>query len=547
MGDPIEAQALIETYGQGRAPGRPLWLGSLKSNIGHTQAAAGIAGVIKAVLALRHGVLPRTLHVDRPSPHVGWRAGAVELLTEARPWPETGSRAGRGLVLRRQRHQRPRHPRTGPGTNGGGTGISTRTGSGGGTGSGTRTGSGDRALPWVLSGKSEAALRDQARRLLAHLRDRPEATCADIGHSLLTSRTLFDHRGVVVGEDRAALLAGLTALAEERRDGRNWGKRGGRRTGTGHGPGGRRPQDGVRLPGQGSQWVGMGAELWDASPVFRRELRACAAALEPYVDWPVVDVVRGTPDAAPLDRVDVVQPALWAVMVSLAAVWRSMGSARRRWWGTARGDRRRVRGGRPVAGDAARAVALRARALTALSGTGAMVSLALPVAQVRERLTRWDGRISVAAVNGPVSVAVAGDRDALAELVRSCEDDEVSTWWLPVDYASHSPHVERVREDLLEALEPIRPRPATVPMLSTVTGAYLSGPELDAGYWYRNLRGTVEFADAVAGLAAAGHRAFVEVSPHPVLTLGCGSWPRPSPPTRSWWARCAATKAARTA
>nr|CRI73799.1 CongC protein [Streptomyces conglobatus] len=508
LGDPIEAQALIEAYGRHRAADRPLWLGSLKSNIGHTQAAAGIAGVIKTVLALRHGVLPRTLHADRPSPHIDWSAGTVRLLTEARPWPATdgprraavssfgvsGTNAHAVLEQAPADHtpdgDQPRPPVAG-------------------------------VVPWVLSAKSETALRAQARRLREHLTAGPDTTAADtgdspldVGHSLLTSRTLFDHRAVVVGADRDELLGGLAALAALAAGDEA------PRVITGRASAATRKVVFV-FPGQGSQWLGMGAELWDASPVFRDTLRECADALRPHVDWPVVDVVRGTADPALLDRVDVVQPALWAVMVSLAAVWRSTGVHPAAVVGHSQGEIAAAH----VAGalslpDAARAVALRSRALTALSGTGGMVSLALPVARVRERLARFDGRISVAAVNGPGSVVVAGDRDALAELVEWCAADEVSTWWLPVDYASHSRHVDRVREELLDALEPVRPGPVAVPMVSTVTGEYLQGPELDARYWYRNLRETVEFDRVVAALVAAGHRAFVEVSPHPVLTVG---------------------------
>ncbi|MEU8825291.1 type I polyketide synthase [Streptomyces sp. NPDC048636] len=500
LGDPIEARALLETYGRDRPADRPLWLGSLKSNIGHTQAAAGIAGVIKMVLALRHGRLPRTLHTDRPSPHIDWSSGAVRLLTEARPWPGTdGPRRAAvssfgvsGTNAHALLEQAPpagepveERERTPP--------------------------QAAAVLPWVLSAKSEAALRVQARQLVAHLRARPEAEPVDIGHSLVTSRTLFDHRAVVIGADRAALVGGVAAVAA-----------GDEAAGVVSGRAGSGARKVVFVfPGQGSQWLGMGAQLWDVSPVFRTELLACAEALRPFVDWSVVDVVRGVSGAASLDRVDVVQPALWAVMVSLAAVWRSMGVRPGAVVGHSQGEIAAA----CVAGalsreDAARAVALRARALTTLSGSGAMVSMALPVGPVRERLARWAGRISVAAVNGPASVVVAGDRDALEELVESCAADELSTWWVPVDYASHSRHVERVREELLTALAPIRPRPVEVPLLSTVTGEYVSGTELDAEYWYRNLRGTVEFEGVIAGLAAAGYRGFIEVSPHPVLLTG---------------------------
>ncbi|TGA86458.1 type I polyketide synthase, partial [Streptomyces palmae] len=485
-------------YGRGRDGDRPLWLGSLKSNIGHTQAAAGIAGVIKTVLALHHGQLPATLHVDRPSPHIDWSSGAVRLLTEARPWPATG-RPRRAAVSSFGVSGTNAHTILEQAPAEQAPAVSSEVVPSGGV------------VPWVLSARGEAALRAQAARLRAHVLARPEVALVDVGHSLVASRALFDHRAVAFGDDREALLEGLAALAAgESVDGVVAG-----RTVAGV----RRPV--FVFPGQGSQWLGMGARLWDASPVFRTELLACAEALEPYVDWPVVDVVRGLAGPEVLERVDVVQPALWAMMMSLAAVWRSRGVRPAAVVGHSQGEiAAACVAGALTREDGALAVALRGRALTGLSGSGGMILLALPVDQVRERLTRWEGRISVASVNGPASVVVAGDRDALTELFESCAAEELSTWWVPVDYASHSGHVERVREELLAALEPIRPRAATVPLLSTVTGEQVSGPELDAEYWYRNLRQTVEFQQVITELVASGHRAFIEVSPHPVLTFG---------------------------
>ncbi|WP_407649755.1 type I polyketide synthase [Goodfellowiella coeruleoviolacea] len=494
LGDPIEAQALLATYGKDRAADRPLWLGSLKSNIGHTQAAAGVAGVIKMVLAMRHGVLPRTLHVDQPSPHVDWESGAVSLLTDPQPWPETGRPRRAGVssfgVSGTNAHVILEQVATAAATEPGLPAAALP------------------VLPWVLSGKTETALRQQADRLRALVADDPTLDPADIGLSLATTRTVFDHRAVLVGADRDALLAALSALAADQPDPAVV-----RGVPT---PGGRPV---LVFPGQGSQWTGMAVELLDSNPVFAERMAECAAALQPFVGWSAIDVVRGVPGAPGLERVDVVQPVLFAVMVSLAEVWRSCGVEPAAVVGHSQGEIAAA----CVAGalsleDAARVVALRSVELGALAGRGGMVSVALPVDEVRERLESWGERLSVAAVNGARSVVVSGDTEALDELLAGCAADGVRARRVPVDYASHSAQVEAVEEGLLEVLAPIRPTSATVPLYSTVTGGPINTAELDAGYWYFNLRQTVEFDQATRALLADGHTVFVECSPHPVLT-----------------------------
>src|SRR5271166_1512587 len=306
LGDPIEAQAILATYGRERPAGRPVWLGSIKSNMAHTQAAAGVAGVIKMVQAIRHGVLPATLHVDVPSPHVDWSAGSVSLLTESRPWPVGGGprRAGvssfgiSGTNAHVILEQAPAVAESA-------AGLADSSGPGSGVGL--------SVVPWVVSGKSGEALAAQAGRLVAHVRADEGLDAVDVGVSL-AGRSVFEHRAVVVGADRAELLAGLSGLA----DGcAGAGVVVGRAQSVG--------QPVMVFPGQGSQWVGMGAQLLDASPVFAEQMRLCGEALDRYVDWSLADVVRGVGGAPGLDRVDVVQPVLWAVMVSLASLWRSVG------------------------------------------------------------------------------------------------------------------------------------------------------------------------------------------------------------------------------
>ncbi|MBI0300835.1 acyltransferase domain-containing protein, partial [Streptomyces sp. PRKS01-29] len=307
LGDPIEAQALLATYGQNRPAERPLWLGSLKSNIGHAQAAAGVAGVIKMVLAMRQNTLPKTLHVERPTTKVDWASGAVSLLTEARAWPETGRPRRAGIssfgVSGTNAHvilEQAPEPDT-PEAQTDKTGTPGLVATGG-------------VVPWILSGKTPAALRAQAERLVSHLQTEDAPNAVDVGWSLATTRTALEHRAVILTTDTESGIATARALTQGQPDPHLI-------TGhaTAHG------KTVFVFPGQGAQWAGMGAQLLDTSPVFAEHLHACAAALAPYVDWSLIDVITGAPHAPTLDRVDVVQPATFAVVVSLAALWQSIG------------------------------------------------------------------------------------------------------------------------------------------------------------------------------------------------------------------------------
>ncbi|WP_319305887.1 type I polyketide synthase [Streptomyces scabiei] len=270
------------------------------------------------------------------------------------------------------------------------------------------------------------------------------------------------------------------------------------------------------FPGQGSQWVGMAAGLWESSSVFRERMVECERALEPFVEWSLSAVVRGEEGAPGLDRVDVVQPVLFAVMVSLAQVWRSCGVEPAAVVGHSQGEiaAAAVCGALSLE-DAARVVALRSRALGVLAGLGGMVSVALPVGEVSARL---GGGLSVAAVNGPLSTVVSGDVAGLEGLLASCEVEGVRARRIPVDYASHSVQVERIRDELVELLGPVRPRCGGVPFYSAVSGGVVEGSVLDGGYWYSNLRQTVDFHGATRALLGDGFDVFVEVSAHPVLT-----------------------------
>ncbi|MCV7167979.1 type I polyketide synthase, partial [Mycobacterium stomatepiae] len=494
LGDPIEAQAILATYGQDRPADQPLWLGSIKSNMGHTSAAAGVAGVIKMVQAMRHGVMPKTLHVDVPTPHVDWSAGAVSLLTDQRAWPpvDRPRRAGvssfgisgtNAHVILEQ--AAPLETIGGPGVN-------------------------DMPVaPWVLSARSAEALAGQAQRLLARVQDDPQLAVADVGWSLVSVRSVFEHRAVVVGT-RDELIAGLAGLAA--------GEVGanvvvGRAQAVG--------KTVFVFPGQGSQWIGMGAQLLNTAPVFAEQLNRCEKALGEYVQWSLIDVIRGAAGDPGLDRVDVVQPALWAIMVSLAELWRSLGVQPDAVIGHSQGEIAAA----CVAGalsleDGARVVALRSRLLVQLSGAGGMVSLACGLEQARDLLAPAGERLNIAAVNGVSAIVVSGEVDALEELMRRCEGAGVRARRIDVDYASHSAQVDAIREPLVETLNGIEPRSSSVTFFSTVTGEPLDTAGLNADYWFRSIRQTVQFEQAVRTACDAGYRVFIESSPHPVLVAG---------------------------
>ncbi|MEV6766953.1 acyltransferase domain-containing protein, partial [Streptomyces sp. NPDC051105] len=539
LGDPIEAKALLATYGQERAAeSGPLRLGSIKSNIGHTQAAAGVAGIIKMVMAMRHSTLPATLHVDAPSPHVDWTAGEVRLLTEAEPWPASDRPRRVGVssfgvggtnahVILEEAPTAPApadaaaKPTESAETGDAGQAAAVRspggapsdvpaeTGDAGGPSAAQHAGGTPVAVPVLLSARSEAALRAQADRLRARMIAQPELGLLDIGFSQATTRAHLERRAAVVATDRGALLTGLGALsaAEPAAHVLEGPATGGKSV--------------FVFPGQGAQWERMAMELLDSSPVFAEEIAACAKALSPYVDWRLEDVLRAAPGAPSLERVDVVQPALFSVMVSLARLWRSNGIEPAAVLGHSQGEIAAAY----VAGalsldDAARVVALRSRAVRErLAGGGGMVSVALPVDRVEEQLAAYEGRVSVAAVNSPTTAVVAGAPDALDELMTVWENDGVRARRVPVDYASHSAQVETIHDELLELLAPLTPRTGDIPFYSTVEGAFIDTTRLDGSYWYANLRGRVGFEPAVRALVENGVNCFIEASPHPVLTM----------------------------
>ncbi|MFI9504816.1 type I polyketide synthase [Nocardia sp. NPDC052566] len=496
LGDPIEAQALLGTYGRAHGPERPLWLGSLKSNIGHAQAAAGVGGVIKMVMAMRHGTLPRTLHVDRPSTKVDWSAGEVRLLTEPVPWPplDRPRRAGVSsfgisgtnahVILEQAPATREEAPAavTPPAEPVG------------------------AVMPWVLSAAGSRALGEQAVRLGSHIfqqSSRENAVAAhDVGYSLAATRATLGHRAVVLGADRDELLSGVEALG-----------RGDAIPGVVSG----RVVSGATgfvFSGQGAQWAGM-AERLRTHPVFAAAFDEVVAELNPLLDQPIsLDDALTTTDL--INQTVFAQAGLFAFEVALYRLLEAWGLRPGLVAGHSIGEIAAAH----IAGvlslsDACTLVAARGRLMQALPAGGAMVAVGAPESAVAPLLT--DG-VSIAAVNSPTSVVVSGvatEVDALAEVFA---EKSWRTSRLRVSHAFHSGLMEPMSTEFASVLEGLSFARPAIPLVSTVTGARVTDEMSDPAYWVRQVRATVRFADAVTTMTDAGVVRFAEVGPDAVLT-----------------------------
>ncbi|MEU9291866.1 SDR family NAD(P)-dependent oxidoreductase, partial [Streptomyces sp. NPDC048275] len=483
LGDPIEAQAILATYGQDRPAEKPLWLGSLKSNIGHAQAAAGVAGVIKMVMAMRHGVLPKTLHADNPSPHVDWEAGAVSLLTEAQPW-ETDGRPRRAAVssfgisgtnahLILEQPEEASEP-VGPSVSSSGP------------------------LPWVLSAKSLPALHDQAARLHDLITDQPELSPADIAHSLITSRTQFEHRAVVITDDNP--LHALHTLAH----------------GTPHPSVITGSTSGGKLAflftGQGAQRVGMGQELYDTYPAFADAFDAVLEHFEPGLR----EIIADNPDGQ-LDQTRNTQPALFAIEVALFRLLESWGLRPDYLAGHSIGELAAAHCADVLSlEDACTLVTTRARLMQTAQTGGAMAAIQATEDEIQPELTK---HVSIAAINGPQSVVIAGDHEQVDAIATRWKEQGRKTKLLKVSHAFHSPHMDSILDDFQSVAATLTYETPTIPVVSNVTGQLATAEHLqNPAYWTRHIREAVRFHHGVTTLHQAGVTTFVELGPDGTLT-----------------------------
>ncbi|RJQ75670.1 SDR family NAD(P)-dependent oxidoreductase [Pseudonocardiaceae bacterium YIM PH 21723] len=483
-GDPVEAAALGEVFGHERMPDDPLLVGSVKTNVGHLEAAAGVVGLVKVALAIHHRRIPASLHFERPNPAISLARSRLRVVQEDRAWPGGGPRlagvssfgiggANCHVVLATPpaaRESRPVHIR-------------------------------DRA-PVVIHARSAVALRGQAARLRDWVVRHPELTPVDVGHSALHTRSAMRHRAVLVAADREELVAGLSAVAagEPHPDVIS-----GKTHDSAKGP------VAWVFPGQGAQWVGMGLGLWRDSPAFAESMERCQRHLDGLVSWSLRGVLA---DEALLSRVDVIQPTLFAVMVSLAEVWRAAGVRPDAVVGHSQGEiAAAVVAGVMSLADGISLIVQRSAVASRLSGQGLMASIAMPASEVPVR-----GDVVVAAVNGPNSVVVSGSEDAVRALVDDCAARGIRTRIIPTFFASHSPLVEKIKDEVISAAASVNHVNSETAFYSTVTGGRVQGANLDAGYWYRNLRQSVCFSGAIEAMVADGYATFVEISPHPGLT-----------------------------
>ncbi|WP_042374973.1 type I polyketide synthase, partial [Streptacidiphilus neutrinimicus] len=502
LGDPIEAQALLATYGKDRPQDRPLWLGSVKSNIAHTQAAAGVAGVIKMVMAMRHGLLPRTLHADTASPVVDWSAGAVRVLSTEQDWPEREEPRRAGVssfgfsgtnahaIIEQAPAPAPRpaaeeepeqdaDPRDA---------VAPRT----------------PVVPWALSGRTAEALTDQAERLLARLDAEPGLAAADVAYSLATSRAAFEHRAVLVGADRAELRDTLAAFTRGEAD-------------VPQGVTSSAGKVAYLLAGQGSQRLAMGAELYADFPVFAQAYDAVCAELDRYLERPLKEAVA---DPELIHRTGFTQPALFALEVALFRLVESWGVRPDFLAGHSIGELAAAHvSGVLSLGHAAALVAARGRLMQQLPSGGAMAAVRASENEVRPLLAGREGEIGIAAVNGPASVVISGTEQAVREVSELLEAQGRRTKRLTVSHAFHSPLMDGMLDTFRAVAARLTYAAPRIPIVSTLTGRLATAEELcSPDYWVRHVREAVRFHDAVLALENEGARTFLELGPDGTLT-----------------------------
>ncbi|MGH2960504.1 MAG: type I polyketide synthase, partial [Solirubrobacterales bacterium] len=492
-GDPVEASALGAALASARSPERRLLVGSAKTNIGHLEGAAGIAGFIKSALCIFERELVPSLNFERANPEIDLDALGLEVNTELRAWPNDGRPLAAGVSsfgvggtnvhVVVQEAPAPVAPARGSPAE-------------------------SRGLPWLFSARTAPALREQAASLAVELSaDSRQLADDDIAYTLATRKTVFDRRAAVLAVDGGRPLAGLDALTQNR---------------ISHdvveGDAARGRKVAFVFPGDGAGWPGMAKDLYETSEVFAGMMDECEAAFEPLTDWSLSDVLKRG-DEGELSRDEILQPCLFAVMVSLAAVWRHHGVEPEAVVGHSQGEVAAAY----VAGalsleDAARVVIGRINAIVENLEGGGLASVALPASELEPWLAKYGERLSIAARNAPSATVVAGETDLLVALVEDLRSSEVPAVVLGITYASHSAHVEAAEKSILANLADVAPRPSSIPMVSSSTADLIEGEQLDAAYWYRAERQPVLFAQATERLAELGVDTIIEVAPHPVLS-----------------------------
>ncbi len=506
LGDPIEAGAILATYGQERD--EPLLFGSLKSNIGHTQAAAGVSGVIKAVLAMREGTMPKTLHVDQPSSKIDWEAGRVELLTEAREW-ETDGKPRRAAV-----------------SSFGATGTNAHlileqapvVGRDPGPGASAKDRDGDEEslslagpLPLLLSAKAPEALAEQASRLATHVGENPEFSLPDLAYSLATTRAGMEHRAVLLASEREELLVGLSALA-----------RGERPASATLAQAPASPRLAYLFTGQGSQRPGMGKELYETYPAYREALDQVVAAIDPLIGRSLAELIlseEGSKEAQELSHTSHAQPALFATQVALARLYESWGLRPQAMAGHSVGELSAAHlAGVLSLADATRLVCSRGALMGALPEGGAMLAIEATEEEAFELIAAREAELSLAAINSPSSCVISGVEAAIEECEAAWKEQGRKSKRLDVSHAFHSPLMEPMLEEFAEACASLDFQTPQLPIVSCLTGEVLTPEQAtDPNYWVTHVREPVRFAAAIETLLGEGTTTALELGPDPVL------------------------------
>ncbi|MFI0112530.1 amino acid adenylation domain-containing protein [Streptomyces globisporus] len=498
VGDPIEANALARALAVGRAPGAHAYVGSVKTNIGHTESAAGIAGLIKTVLSIEHRTIPPHINLENLNPAIDPATLPYEIPTRPTAWPahEGPARAGVNsfgfggtnahVVLEEAPPPVPPAPRN-------------------------AASAGRRWSILPLSARRPDALAEMAAGIRAELAgdNGPAVALDSLGHTLAHRRQHLPERLAVVHSSRASLDEALAAH-----------ERGEPHPRVVHG----RARDAADrglvwvFTGMGPQWWGMGRQLLEEEPVFRDAVTACDRALREFADWSLVEELTAEESVSRMTETWLAQPANFAVQVGLAALWRSHGVRPDAVVGHSTGEIAAFHtAGVYSLRDAARIVVHRSRLQQTLAGTGTMLAVSLSEDEAERRVRPYRDRVSIAAVNSPTAITLAGDEAALTLLAEELRAEQQFAKFLTVEVPYHSVGMERIKGELLAELAPLEPRPAEVPLYLTGVEGTARGEELDAAYWWKNVRDRVRFRSAIDRIADDGHRVFLEIGPHPVL------------------------------